>query len=145
MIVENVKEDVGTKMDTTSDGHATHESVFAEENQTASEAGSESSDVSSRLSLDVPFAAHMLPGCGRRLYAVLPVICIADESNIYPLLTSTLYQRRVWNIDEPVIGLVISRTGTTAQVYLAWLDARSEEADGLVSDIVHRSTMGRHS
>ncbi|KZP03876.1 hypothetical protein FIBSPDRAFT_448767 [Athelia psychrophila] len=126
-------------MDTTSDGHVTHDSEPAEDNETVSEDGSARSAVSSRLSLDVPFAAHMLPGRGRRLRAVLPVICIADESNIYPLLTSALYQRRVWNIDEPVIGLVISRTGTAGQVYLAWLDAQSEEADGLfapLSDIL---------
>ncbi|KZP28935.1 hypothetical protein FIBSPDRAFT_1039281 [Athelia psychrophila] len=131
VIVESATKDAGTKMDTTSDGHVTHESGPAENNETVSEEGSARSDVSSRLSLDVPFAAHMLPGRGRRLYAVLPVICIADESNIYPLLTSVLYQRRVWNIDEHVIGLVISRTGTTGQVYLAWLDALSEEVDGL--------------
>ncbi|KZP28936.1 hypothetical protein FIBSPDRAFT_947334 [Athelia psychrophila] len=131
VIVESATKDAGTKMDTTSDGHVTHESGPAEDNETVSEDGSARSAVSSRLSLDVPFAAHMLPGCGRRLCAVLPVICIADESNIYPLLTSALYQRRVWNIDEPVIGLVISRTGTSGQVYLAWLDARPEEADGL--------------
>ncbi|KZP28910.1 hypothetical protein FIBSPDRAFT_1039259 [Athelia psychrophila] len=131
VIVESATKDAGTKMDTTSDGHVTHESGPAEDNETVSEDGSARSAVSSRLSLDVPFAAHMLPGRGRRLCAVLPVICIADESNIHPLLTSALYQRRVWNIDEPVIGLVISRTGTAVQVYLAWLDARSEEADGL--------------
>ncbi|KAF7972508.1 hypothetical protein HWV62_17784 [Athelia sp. TMB] len=84
--------------------------------------------------LDVPFDAHMLPGRGARLCAVLPIICIADESNVCSLLTSTLYQRRVWNIEKPVIGLVISRTGTIAQVYLAWLETCADEVDRLVNE-----------
>ncbi|KAF7985645.1 hypothetical protein HWV62_2163 [Athelia sp. TMB] len=93
--------------------------------------------------LDVPFDAHMLPGRGARLCAVLPIICIADESNVYSLLTSTLYQRRVWNVEKPVIGLVISRTGTIARVYLAWLESRADEIDRLVNEADFSSSVAR--
>lgn len=134
LVIENTKDGVSptiaTQMDTASDGHAPSEDGTF---HTTSEDSSAESCTSSRLSLDVPFDAHMLPGRGRRLCAVLPVICISDASNIVSLLTSTLYQRYVWNIDEPVVGLVISHTGTAAQVYLAWLESRSDASDQLVS------------
>lgn len=84
-----------------------------------------SSKSSSVCSMDVPFDAHMLPGRGRRFYAILPLLCIADEENIAPLLSSVLYQRRVWGIDEPAVGLVFSKTGTIGRIVLGWLDLES--------------------
>jgi hypothetical protein len=84
-----------------------------------------SSKSSGVCSMDVPFDAHMLPGRGRRLYAILPLLCIADEENIAPLLSSVLYQRRVWGIDEPAVGLVFSKTGTIGRIILGWLDLES--------------------
>jgi hypothetical protein len=83
-------------------------------------------------SIDVPFEAHILPGRGRRFCAVLPVICVADSDNIISLLTSVLYQRRVWSIDQPAIGIVISKTGVVARVFLGWLDPESYDRSNLV-------------
>jgi len=76
--------------------------------------------------------AHVLPGRGRRSSAVLPVISVADEDNITPLLMSVLYQRCVWGIDEPAVGIVFSKTGTLGQVFLGWLDLESSNAQDLV-------------
>ena len=84
-----------------------------------------SSKSSSVCSMDVPFDAHMLPGRGRRFYAILPLLCVADKENIAPLLSSVLYQRRVWGIDEPAVGLVFSKTGTIGRIVLGWLDLES--------------------
>ncbi|OJA12707.1 hypothetical protein AZE42_02878 [Rhizopogon vesiculosus] len=78
--------------------------------------------------LNLPLQAHMLPGRGRWHYAVLPVLLVADAPNIVPLLCSTLYQRRVWGVREPVVGLCCSNTGTTATAIFGWLDpGQSEE------------------
>ncbi|THH07506.1 hypothetical protein EW146_g9301 [Bondarzewia mesenterica] len=84
-----------------------------------------SATTSSTPSLDVPFDAHVLSGCGRRLFATLPIVCVADGDNMVSLLISVLYQRRVWGIDEPVVGIVSSKIGTVFQVVLGWLDLTS--------------------
>jgi hypothetical protein len=96
---------------------------------------------SSTRSIDLPFDAHMLPGHGRRFYAVLPLLCVADEENIASLLSSVLYQRHVWGIDEPVVGVAFSRTGTVGQVVLGWLDPESTVDFNLVRDSSYSMTI----
>jgi hypothetical protein len=44
-----------------------------------------------------------------------------------------LYQRRVWGIDKPAVGLVFSKTGTIGWIVLGWLDLESTN-DDLVRD-----------
>lgn len=83
-------------------------------------------------SINLPFDAHMLPGSGKRYCAVLPVICVADSDNIIPLLTSVLYQRRVWGIAEPAVGMLFAESGTIGRVILGWLDSDSSDALDLV-------------
>ena len=63
--------------------------------------------------IDSPFDTHIPPGQGPRLYAVLPVLCIADELNICSLFTCTPCRR---------MGHF-----TTTQVNLTWLEARPNE------------------
>ncbi|KAG2366678.1 hypothetical protein BDR07DRAFT_442141 [Suillus spraguei] len=100
-------------------------------------------------SLDLPLQAHMLSGRGRRLSAVVPVLLVADSHNIVPLMCSTLYQRRVWGICQPVVGLCCSSTGTIAMAIFGWLDPdQSEEGHmpvahlALAADIGLDSSMG---
>ncbi|KIK36325.1 hypothetical protein CY34DRAFT_527898 [Suillus luteus UH-Slu-Lm8-n1] len=78
-------------------------------------------------SLDLPLQAHMLTGRGRRLSAVVPVLLVADPYNIIPLLCSALYQRHVWGIRQPVVGLCCSRTGTIATAIFGWLESDQSE------------------
>ncbi|KAG2031345.1 hypothetical protein BDR03DRAFT_116281 [Suillus americanus] len=78
-------------------------------------------------SLDLPLQAHMLPGRGKRLSAVVPVLLVADSHNIVPLLCSALYQRHVWGIRQPVVGLCCSSTGTIAMAIFGWLDSDQSE------------------
>jgi hypothetical protein len=92
-------------------------------------------EISSTVSINVPFEAHVLPGRGRRFCSVLPLLCVADEDNICCLLSSVLYQRYVWGIDEPVVGISFSKTGTIGRVMFGWLDERSSESDDLVRDL----------
>ena len=88
-------------------------------------------------SMDLPFDAHLLRGCGRHFYAVLPVICVANPDNIIPLLASVLYQRRVWGIGEPAVGIVCSDTGTLCQVVIGWLDPEdSGDSDRMVNIVL---------
>jgi hypothetical protein len=83
-------------------------------------------------SINLPFDAHVLPGSGKRSCAVLPAICVADSDNIIPLLTSVLYQRRVWGIAEPAVGMLFAESGTIGRVILGWLDSDSSDALDLV-------------
>ncbi|OBZ67504.1 hypothetical protein A0H81_12700 [Grifola frondosa] len=97
------------------------------------ESGS-STALSSGSSIKVSFDAHVLPGHGRRYFAALPLICVADADNISLVISSVLYQRRVWGINEPVVGIFISKTGAIAHVLLGWLDSEdlgSEDNDFL--------------
>lgn len=50
----------------------------------------------------------------------IPLFLIADGNNIMNLMTSALYQRYVWSINEPLIGIELM--GRYARVYLGWLD-----------------------
>ncbi|KAG1814311.1 uncharacterized protein BJ212DRAFT_1588349 [Suillus subaureus] len=84
-------------------------------------------------SLDLPLQAHMLPGRGRRLSAVVPVLLVADSHNIVPLLCSALYQRHVWGIRQPVVGLCCSSTGTIATAIFGWLDSDQSEEGRMAS------------
>ncbi|KAG2358483.1 hypothetical protein BDR07DRAFT_1362015 [Suillus spraguei] len=119
-----------------------------DEDESMHSADSDSSDGSIE-SLDLPLQAHMLSGRGRRLSAVVPVLLVADSHNIVPLICSTLYQRRVWGIRQPVVGLCCSSTGTIATAIFGWLDPdQSEEGHmpaahlALAADIGLDSYMG---
>ena len=102
-----------------------------------------SSKSTSVCSMDVPFDAHMLPGRGCRFYAILPLLCIADEENIAPLLSSVLYQRHVWRIDEPAVGLVFSKTGTIGRIILGWLDLESTNIQITIWCVISLVDLGR--
>jgi len=80
---------------------------------------------------DVPLAAHIIRG-NWISYAALPIISVADRHNIIPLMVSVLYQRRVWGIDLPVIGITLSKTGTIVQVLMGWLEPRAQGHEDLV-------------
>ncbi|RDB29891.1 hypothetical protein Hypma_014044 [Hypsizygus marmoreus] len=87
----------------------------------------ESDGTSSERSLDMPLSAHLLPGRGRRLWCAIPVFAVAKSDGISPLLSSILYQRFVWGIDLPAVGITISESGDIARVILAWLDSDVNE------------------
>jgi len=82
--------------------------------------------------LNLPLNAHMLPGRWKWHFAVLPVLMVADAHNIVPLLCSVLYQRRVWGVCEPVVGLCCSNVGTTATIIFGWLDSNWSEDSFMV-------------
>jgi hypothetical protein len=104
----------------------------ADQDELISSADSDSCD-GSVDSLDLPLQAHMLTGRGRRLSAVVPVLLVADPHNIIPLLYSALYQRHVWGIHQPVVGLCCSSTGTIATAIFGWLESDQSEVGRMVN------------
>ncbi|KAK0194917.1 hypothetical protein F5146DRAFT_264658 [Armillaria mellea] len=47
---------------------------------------------------------------------------MTDEEDIFSLMGGVLYQRSTWGISEPVIGIILSKTGFVGRVVLGWLD-----------------------
>ncbi|KAJ7645789.1 hypothetical protein B0H17DRAFT_1215917 [Mycena rosella] len=83
--------------------------------------GSASSS-SGASSIDVPLDAHVIPGCGRHRYVLLPFLCVADINHIVDLMSSVACQRHVWGIPQPAVGFALSKSGTTATLVLSWVD-----------------------
>ena len=96
---------------------------------------------SSEVSVDglsIPLDAHILPGCGKRLNCLLPVICVAPEHEIEALLTTVACQRYVLNITHPVVGVSLPASGTTAKIVLGWAEGTEDNR----SDVVQSFFLG---
>ncbi|KAI0695695.1 hypothetical protein C8T65DRAFT_729860 [Cerioporus squamosus] len=53
---------------------------------------------------------------------LVPALCVADEVNLIPLMTSTLYQRRALHLSVPVVGILIPQSSTTCKILFGWVD-----------------------
>ncbi len=87
--------------------------------------------------LDLPLEAHIL--AERRTWpsVLFPMLCIASEDEIIPLMASSAYQRWAWGIDLPIVGFETSRFGSVVRVYIGWVDPFSDVED-TVSQICPR-------
>ncbi len=96
-----------------------------------------------RQALDIPLDAHVLPGCGKRLNCLLPVVCVATEHEIEALVTTVVCQRYVLDITLPVVGVPLSTSGTTAKIILGWAEYDRDDAVGifLLGWIINTLTM----
>ncbi|KAF8139652.1 hypothetical protein EV363DRAFT_1426160 [Boletus edulis] len=52
----------------------------------------------------------------------IPVLCMAGEEQLSVLMSSLLYQRRVWRISDPLIGLEFSKYDTMIRLFVGWLE-----------------------
>ncbi|KAF8555888.1 hypothetical protein OG21DRAFT_1495912 [Imleria badia] len=75
------------------------------------------------------FVAHS-PSATPPTICHIPVLCMADEEKLPVLMSSLLYQRRVWHISDPLLGLEFSKYDTTIVLFVGWLE------DDLSSDRV---------
>ena len=91
-------------------------------------------------SLDLPLGAYVIPGRGKRVECCLPVVCAADEDEIESLVTSVVCQRFVWNIPIPVVGVSLSKTGTTARIVIGWSEVDNSTPDASVSILLDQVT-----
>jgi hypothetical protein len=87
-------------------------------------------------SLDLTFDAYITPGRGKRVDCCLPVVCAADEVDIEALVTSVVCQRFVWNIPIPVVGVSLSKSGTTAAIIIGWSEADTTAPEASVSNLL---------
>lgn len=96
-----------------------------------------------REALDIPLDAHILPGCGKRLNCLLPVVCVAPEHEIEALVTTVVCQRYVLDITLPVVGVSLSTSGTTAKIILGWAEDDRDDSVGtfLLGWIINTLTM----
>ena len=78
--------------------------------------------------LELPFDAYVTPGRGKRVDCCLPVVCVANEDEIECLVTSVVFQRFVWNMPIPVVGVSLSKTQTTATVVIGWSEVSDPDA-----------------
>lgn len=81
------------------------------------------------LSDDIPLNAHILAGSGYCSHVTFPVICVADSNDIISLIASVAHQRKVWGLNDPVIGLEISEYGRLARLHIGWLDTANSISD----------------
>ena len=65
----------------------------------------------------------------------IPVLCMADEEHLPVLMAALLHQRRIWHIDEPLIGIQFSTYGTAISLFVGWLE--SEVGPGYLLVCIH--------
>ena len=108
-------------------------SGFAHNSTVLMRLASEGPTEDSFASLDLPLDAYVTPGRGKRVECCLPVVCAADEEDIEALVTSVVCQRHVWNISLPVVGISLSKSGTTAAIVIGWseVDASPDPLVGI--------------
>lgn len=63
----------------------------------------------------------------------IPVLLMAEDKDIGVLMSSLLYQRRVWHIDEPLIGVGFAKYDSVIRLYVGWLDEEVQSGYVLVS------------
>ncbi len=75
-----------------------------------------STDPTSAQSSYVPLDAHIVASWRHQNSAVLPLLCVTDEEDIFSLMGGVRYPRSTWGISEPVIGTILSKTGLVGRV-----------------------------
>jgi hypothetical protein len=65
----------------------------------------------------------------------IPVLCMANEEQLPVLMSSLLYQRRVWHISDPLVGVEFSKYDTTIRLFVGWLEDDLSSGRVLVSDL----------
>lgn len=115
-----------------SSGPARSEYTQEDDSQSNDESTSQTSDECMQIdtddaSLDLHLDAHMIrEEQGRRLTAALPLLSFASRENSVQLLTSIVYQRHVWEIDQPAIVIELDRMCCSARILLGWFEGDRE-------------------
>ncbi|TFY82018.1 hypothetical protein EWM64_g1999 [Hericium alpestre] len=93
--------------------------------------------------LDLPLYTQIFTGQRAWPHIYFPVICVADSSNIVAHVASVAYQRRVWGIELPVVGLEVCSIGSGVRAYIGWLDPLDD--DGILVNVSVHLTKARRS
>lgn len=70
---------------------------------------------------------------------LVPLLCVADERNIIPIVCSTLHQRRALGRDAPVVGILLPKSGSTCEVLFAWMEQEPRPGRTLVRSYLEPS------
>ncbi|KAK0435803.1 uncharacterized protein EV420DRAFT_1652933 [Desarmillaria tabescens] len=95
-----------------------------------------SGDKSSTAPLDEDVTAKLDPVCKLDPYLIdgsilpdttrasvlLSLLCVGTPDTIWGMLASTLYQRHVWKMKHPAMGIIIAPAWSKIQLVIAWLD-----------------------
>ncbi|KAK7054040.1 hypothetical protein R3P38DRAFT_1477118 [Favolaschia claudopus] len=76
-------------------------------------------------SIDVSLNGHIFQGRGKHSFALLPFLCVANGENIIGIVASVACQRFVWGISEPIVGFLLSPSGSAMELVLSWVDQSS--------------------
>ncbi|KAL6303928.1 hypothetical protein BKA93DRAFT_879851 [Sparassis latifolia] len=71
----------------------------------------------------------------------LPFLCVAEEDDLPLVMMAIFYQRHVWKIHEPVVGVRFSKYDTSISFYTGWLDENVDKEGSLPR--VHIGSLGR--
>ena len=72
--------------------------------------------------LDPISHAHLLVPRRSRINDIpFPIVCIAPPDEIYELLASAVFQRRLLGVDQPVLGFTFDPMKCYLQIVVAWL------------------------
>ena len=52
----------------------------------------------------------------------IPIFCMADHAQLNVVMTALLYQRRAWNIFDPLFGIGFCKFSTIVTLYIGWFD-----------------------
>ena len=115
-----------------SSGSAGSEYTQEDDSQSNNDSSSQTSNGCMRIDIDeaslgLHLDAHVIrEEQGRRLTAALPLLSFASRENSVKLLTSIVYQRRVWEIDQTAIVIELDRMCCSARILLGWVEGDRE-------------------
>ncbi|KAG7439598.1 uncharacterized protein BT62DRAFT_938820 [Guyanagaster necrorhizus] len=113
------------------DSETSYDDESSSDSDTSYERTEASTDPTSAQSSYIPLDAHVLASWRHPNSVVLPYLCVTDEDEIFSLMSGVVYQRSTWGISEPVIGIILSKTGFVGRVVLGWLDKVCVDPDVL--------------
>lgn len=64
--------------------------------------------------------------------AAMPILCMADDATLPIIMASALYQRQLWHVREPLIGISFERYSSCISFCLGWIEAELVDGRHLV-------------
>ena len=85
-----------------------------------------------RHAVNSPAPGHHITPSTLHPNPLVPILCVGDEFNIVPLLSSASLQRRELGIAGPVMGILLPVTGSYCQVLFGWMEENTDGIHALV-------------
>ena len=133
--------DTDVRMESDKESDTETESDAETESDTETESADERKDDDTdedegNMHLPSQFDIHFLsysPSMKPPFTCCIPILCMANDEQLPVLMTSLLYQRNLWHINEPMFGIGFSKYETIIRLYVGWLGECTDVEDQLVS------------